>query len=156
MLNPNNERPAYALYAKNPITRAGIIRALIIDKGYSLYEGLTISDYFNRWPAKDWPVVLACANHPHYPINLSQGLRFPNAAGAKWVADISEIPHAGLIFPKAAKYSISYRKAEDNSIGYYIISNPIEESQCSITAYAFKHGIRTFIKSRIRSFKQVV
>lgn len=60
----------------------------------------------------------------------------------------------GRVFPPAAKYEITYTKANGET-STYVISNPIEEDATSFTAYAFGRGVRTFIKSRVRSFARV-
>jgi hypothetical protein len=56
-----------------------------------------------------------------------------------------------LVFPQAAKYEVTYTKANGET-NQYTVSNPIEEDANSFTAYVFGRGVRTFIKSRVRSF----
>jgi hypothetical protein len=59
-----------------------------------------------------------------------------------------EQPAPSLTFPPAAKYGITYTKANGETVEY-VMSNPIEESAESITAYVFGRGVRTFIKARV-------
>ena len=61
-------------------------------------------------------------------------------------------PLPKLVFPAPMKYLISYRTT-DGEDREFVISNPIEADDSKLTAYAFKHGIRSFIRSRITSFK---
>ena len=162
--------PNYFTVTRNPIARAGIIRKLMT-KGYSLYGKYTVSDYFQKWPANAWPVVCVrfdgeFANKP--TIDLMPHIKYAmQRRGAVQVSprQISSIPdttqavepqpqHIPPAFPSAAKYSITYMKA-DGSIGNYTISNPIEANNDVITAYAFGRGIRTFKKARVRSFSKV-
>ncbi|HYG36510.1 MAG TPA: hypothetical protein VEC99_17080 [Clostridia bacterium] len=59
-----------------------------------------------------------------------------------------------LVFPPAAKYELTYTKANGETMDY-LISNPIEEDAESFTAYVFGRGVRTFIKSRVSRFSKV-
>lgn len=59
-----------------------------------------------------------------------------------------------LVFPPAAKYEITYTKANGETVEY-VMSNPIEEDADSFTAYVFGRGVRTFIKSRVSKLSQV-
>ena len=168
--------PNYFTVTKNPIARAGIIRKLMA-KGYTLYGKYTVSHYFNDWPAHMWPVVVVRndATPPFIDLMMESQLRelsdavrispsqiskfpdSPSMAFAKEVEKLCPTPKlavAAPVFPNPAKYTISYVKA-DGSMGNYTISNPIEASQDSITAYAFGRGIRTFKKARVRSFSKV-
>ncbi len=63
-----------------------------------------------------------------------------------------EAPPA-LVFPPAAKYEVTYTKANGET-NKYLISNPIEEDADSFTAYVFGRGVRTFIKRRVSSFNK--
>lgn len=61
-----------------------------------------------------------------------------------------------LAFAPAAKYRITYQKA-DGTVKTYTISNPVDENSQVITCYAWKSsvvtpGLKTFNKARIRSF----
>ncbi len=59
-----------------------------------------------------------------------------------------------LEFPPAAKYEITYTKANGETV-HYVMSNPIEEDDRSFTAYVFGRGVRTFIKSRVLRLEKV-
>ncbi len=59
-----------------------------------------------------------------------------------------------LFFPPAAKYEITYTKANGETVEY-VMSNPIEEDTESFTAYVFGRGVRTFIKSRVSRLNKV-
>lgn len=152
--------PNYYTITHNPIARAGVIRALM-RKGYHLFDGKTVSDYFQMWPAEKWPVVFTRDDDGRQPfIDLLQryepGMRSdmvrftPNLVHTVPHADLSK----ALVFPKPAKYDITYVTA-DGRTGDYTISNPIDANKDSITVYALGRGIRTFKKARIRRFAQV-
>jgi len=154
--------PNYFTITKNPIARAGIIRKLLA-KGYSLPEPYTVSDYFSKWPAQYWPVVIVrfdgeFRNKPTIDL-MPSAYGIPSGSVQVSPNEISAIPQItspdkSLVFPPAAKYNITYTKA-DGTMGNYMISNPIEANNDSITAYAFGRGVRTFVKSRVRSFSRV-
>ncbi len=59
-----------------------------------------------------------------------------------------------VVFPAPAKYTLKYEKS-DGEIKEYVVSNPIESSDKSITVYAFEHGIRSFIKEQILSLTKI-
>jgi hypothetical protein len=156
--------PNYYTVTHNPIARAGVIRALM-RKGYVLFDGKTVSDYFRMWPAEQWPVVFTRddeAGRPPY-IDLLQGyeeglranmVRFsPNKAHT--VPNIVPmIVTASVVLPAPAKYDVTY-VTNDGRTGKYTVSNPIEANKDSITVYTFGRGIRTFKKSQIRRFAKV-
>ena len=164
--------PTFFTVTKNPIARAGIIRKLMA-KGYSLYQHYTVGDYFSKWPAKDWPVIVVRSDGPFAgrpTIDLAQTpeslpssfQRVSSNAGIASIPNAIDInkqaeppaPPKALVFPEPSKYSIEYMKA-DGSMGNYVISNPIEASNDAVTAYAFGRGVRTFKKARVRSFSKV-
>lgn len=162
----------YYITARNPIVRAGVIRRLM-EKGYSLYGDLTVSDYHACWPAHKLPVVIArndgdFNNGP--VIDLTYNIETFRRCISRTKANIQlvkvsplslhEIPdvksnkESALVFPKAAKYSIGYRSV-DGYYDSYTISNPVEETEDSITAYTFGRGIRTFKKAGIQNIVKV-
>lgn len=155
----------FYIVTRNPIARAGIIRKLL-KKGYRLTNGHTVSDYFTTWPAATHPVVIACGHDsdPNYShiIDLNQ-INYINL-GWKQVTNVKDIPDADCsdlkqsrpspAFPEAAKYKVSYTKA-DGKVGDYTVSNPIEANSDNITCYAFGRGVRTFKKARVQSFSKI-
>jgi len=156
----------YYIVTRNPIARAGIIRRLM-EKGYSLFGGYTVSDYFTKWPAQTYPVVLTRLNtRKELVIDLME-MKQTNLLGADYsqVKNVNSIPNLyksnvaaklpnkTVAFPTATKYSLTYQKAS-GEVGNYTISAPIEANNESIVAYAFGRGIRTFKKSRVRSFSK--
>jgi hypothetical protein len=163
--------PNYYTATKNPIARAGIIRKLLA-KGYSLYKNYTVGDYFTKWPAATNPVVMVrfdgeFAGRPTIDLLDTEG-GIPKEYIKVSPAQIDQFPSLNKngqitrtaparrspVFPAAAKYSVEYMKA-DGSTGNYTISNPIEATSDSITAYAFGKGVRTLKKARIQSFSKV-
>lgn len=145
--------PGYYITNHNPIARAGIIRKLMA-KGYKLYSEYTVSDYFTMFPAATHPHVIlnqtridlrTCVSHSEDYIKVTNVNQIPN---------VVDVPGRLPVFPKAAKYSMEYVKS-DNTLGTYVISNPIDSNSESITAYAFGRGIRTFKKSKVRSFNKI-
>lgn len=160
--------PNYFTVTRNPIARAGIIRKLMA-KGYALYENNTVSDYFKRWPADSWPVVMVrfdgeFANKPTIDL-LQTTIGIPANSVRVSPVKVQYFPESNSppvvlpdipapVFPEAAKYSLDYIKA-DGSEHNYTISNPIEANKDSITAYAFGRGVRTFKKCRVRRFSKV-
>jgi len=170
--------PNYYCSTRNPIARAGVLRKLM-SMGYVLFKDpqmsarYTVSDYFTRWPAHIWPVVMvrfdgSFAKEPTIDL-LQSSHNVPSDAIKVSSATLKGIPMVSRIetvdskpnlpvFPNPAKDSITYQKA-DGSVGDYVISNPIELQPDRMTCYAFgqgrKSGIKTFIKDRIQSFAQV-
>lgn len=59
-----------------------------------------------------------------------------------------------IVFPKPAKYTMTYKKS-NGEVENYTISNPIEETGSDFTAYAFNRGVRTFKKAGVLSFEKV-
>jgi hypothetical protein len=159
--------PNYYTVTRNPIARAGVIRALM-RKGYVLFDGKTVSDYFRMWPAETWPVVFTRndeAGRPPY-IDLLRDLQgykqgFPSNMvrfspnKAHTVPNIAPmIVTASVVLPAPAKYDVTYVTA-DGRTGNYTVSNPIEANKDSITVYTFGRGVRTFKKNQIRRFAKV-
>lgn len=163
--------PNYFTVTRNPIARAGVIRKLMA-KGYSLFtdtngSSFTVSDYFTRWPAQQWPVVIIRNDGPFAArpsIDMMPHVEgMPSDAIRVSPVTLAGVPNAKTtpvskcalpVFPNPAKYSIEYVKA-DGTVGNYTISNPIEANTDSITAYAFGRGVRTFKKPRVRSFSKI-
>lgn len=160
---------------KNPIARAGIVRKLM-SRGYSLWGKYTPQDYFAKYPAETWPVVVVrtdgeFANKPIIDL-ACHVLDMPPTAVRLSPSEISTVPRVHpccmaapptrnkarqlprVVFPRASKYSLDYVRA-DGSIGNYTISNPIEATDDSITAYAFGKGVRSFKKSCICGLRLV-
>lgn len=149
----------YYTCTRNPIARAGVIRKLLA-KGYRLSYNWTVSDYFTKWPASRWPLVVAQADGyiNLLPVNISPDhtwIRFSPVTlkeVGRWSP--SSLPSSTPVFPDASKYRLDYTKA-DGTVANYTISNPIEANQESITAYAFGRGVRTFKKAQVRSFSKI-
>jgi len=105
-------------------------------------------------------------NHPSYPyITVSEAgdvagnPSFRSNWGSAKEATIGEVIDAltkikvSIVFPKPAKYSITYERA-DGKTRNYVISNPIEDNGDSFVAYAYERGIRTFVKERVLKFEK--
>lgn len=172
--------PNYYTITRNPIARAGIIRKLMA-KGYSLpHNGnhqFTVGDFFSKWPAHQWPIVIvrmdgSFASRPTIDLSNNQAdvmavdknsirvspAQISTAIPHMSMAVMTQVPADAVrpapVFPEAAKYKITYQKA-DGSVGDYTVSNPIEMQPDRFTTYAFGKGIKTFIKARVRDFAKV-
>lgn len=157
--------PNYYLVTRNPIARAGIIRTLM-RKGYRLFGNCTVSDYFNKWPANKWPVVITRSDGEFAKKPIIDLMTYVSGANPLMHTRISpnhadSIPVCNpttetipMVLPQPAKYNITYERA-DGDVGNYTVSNPIEANKDSITVYTFGRGVRTFKKSQIRRFAKV-
>jgi len=169
----------YYTSTRNPIARAGVIRALMA-RGYKLSCNLTVSDYFTKWPAEEFPVVVVgtlrhLIQGSSLIIDLDDGdfrdIRYADEDDISYFSPVtfeglptanellrnmplSQSPVEAMVFPSAAKYNVSYEKC-NGKVANYVISNPIEASTDSITAHAFGRGVRTFKKCRVRGFSRV-
>lgn len=145
--------PRYYITNHNPIARAGIIRKLMA-KGYKLYNDYTVSDYFTKFPAATHPHVIVNQTKIDLEAYVSHAEVYVKVTNVNQIPNVVDVPGRLPVFPKAAKYSMEYVKS-DNTLGTYVISNPIDSNSESFTAYAFGRGIRTFKKSKVRSFNKI-
>lgn len=146
----------FYVLARNPITRAWVIKTLLNRGDFSLLNGYTVFPLDKYYPARKFPFVVvykygkvgvACSCSDFFSVDVIKPCQLVNYLNNNYSL-------ATVVFPKAAKYKIVYTDTSGHTKDY-LISNPIEETVNNFTTYAFKHGIRTFIKTQVRSFIKI-
>lgn len=148
----------YVLVPKHPAEYQYFLESLV-RLGLELDGPKTVTEYIEKWPLGTHikAIVVNYSERKKNQIGVVSTTYYGNCKPATWNEIVSDIVAEIVIntpklpppvFPPPSKYSITYR-TEKGEIKDYEISNPIGANNASITAYAFKRGIRTFKKDRI-------
>lgn len=144
----------YCFRSKNMIQRVAAITRFQ-KRGYKLVTAL---DGYRRVNSEAFPWIVTtegdiwCAT--------LQGASSASCICCATLDDISAIPiylpqrTKKQDFPTPKKYRMVYQK-KNGEVDVYTVSNPIDSTEDMMTAYAFGHGVRSFLKNRIHGFTQL-
>jgi hypothetical protein len=150
---------SYQFYCKTPEERTAILRALV-GVGCQIHGTALSVEYFNKkFTYCDFPIITVTVKNK-YVVGNRGGWGLPTQEGIEQLGEVitailnPEPEPPKIVFPEPAKYEITY-KTLGGETKIYLVSNPIEADNTKFTAYAFKAGVRSFIKSRVLTFKKV-